>query len=175
MDNNSFFLYVSPPGGGSRSVDHEPYPSACRSFFFVSLIIMVFNYSVSVSPVPRVPSAHPPSHISPVLATFHRALFVLLVPLLLLPSRPARPLSGAAQEQVAMCAVRGKFGLGLSPTVAVGSRLEEAVRDWRELESLCRACRGLPFLLSVRVREDTRKASQIFYLIAGHVHHHQHV
>ncbi|CAM9600417.1 unnamed protein product [Ectocarpus fasciculatus] len=56
----------------------------------------------------------------------------------------------AAQEDVVAYAVREKLGLDLSPTVVVGSRLEEAVRDWGELEELCRACEGLPFLLSVR-------------------------
>lgn len=49
-------------------------------------------------------------------------------------------------------AVREKIGLDLSPTVVVGSRLEEAVKGWGELEELCRVCEGFPFLLSVRVR-----------------------
>lgn len=49
-------------------------------------------------------------------------------------------------------AVREKLGFDKSPIVEVGSRLEEAVRDWGELEELCQACRGLPFILSARVR-----------------------
>ncbi|CAB1118326.1 unnamed protein product [Ectocarpus sp. CCAP 1310/34] len=56
----------------------------------------------------------------------------------------------AAQEDVVAYAVREKIGLNLSPTVVVGSRLEEAVKGWGELEELCRVCEGLPFLLSVR-------------------------
>lgn len=69
-------------------------------------------------------------------------------------SRPAAPFPCrlTAQEDVVAYAVREKLGLDLSPAVVVGSRLEEAVKGWRELEELCRACEGLPFLLSVRVR-----------------------
>lgn len=62
------------------------------------------------------------------------------------------PLAGAAREYIVVHALREKLGLESAPTVAVGSRLEEAVRDWAELETLCRACRDLPFLLVVRVR-----------------------
>lgn len=32
--------------------------------------------------------------------------------------------------------------------------------DWGELEQLCRACEGLPFLLSVRVRKKRVKTCQ---------------
>lgn len=57
-----------------------------------------------------------------------------------------------AKESNVMHPLRGQLGLDPSPTVSVGSRLEEAVQDEEELDELCRICLGRPFLLSVRVR-----------------------
>ena len=57
-----------------------------------------------------------------------------------------------ARERLLTHTLRGQLGLDRAPVVTVGSRLEDAVRDWGELEGLCGACHGLPFLLSVRVR-----------------------
>eukprot|EP00904_Undaria_pinnatifida_P004108 jgi/Undpi1/13699/HiC_scaffold_9.g03353.m1 len=55
-----------------------------------------------------------------------------------------------AQEHLLMHPFRGQLRLDRFPLVTVGSRLEEAVGDWGELDGLCRACHGLPFLLAVR-------------------------
>lgn len=37
------------------------------------------------------------------------------------------------------------------------------MRDWGELEELCQACRGLPFLLSVRVRSVARSLFGVYF------------
>lgn len=60
---------------------------------------------------------------------------------------------GSERERFFSHGILPLLGLDVSPNITVGSRLEEAVRDNRELESLCQACESLPFLLSVRVSE----------------------
>lgn len=71
--------------------------------------------------------------------------------------RRVYPRRGAAQEYVVAHALRVQLGLDPSPSVMVGSRLEEAVRGRGELDELCKACQGLPFLLCVRVRCHTQR------------------
>lgn len=57
----------------------------------------------------------------------------------------------AARESILMYSVRKQLGFNKSPSVLIGSRLEEAVRDGEELHQLCRICHGRPFIISARV------------------------
>ncbi|CAM9341773.1 unnamed protein product, partial [Sphacelaria rigidula] len=55
-----------------------------------------------------------------------------------------------ARESILMYSVRKQLGFNKSPSVLIGSRLEEAVRDGEELHQLCRICHGRPFIISAR-------------------------